>query len=78
MRAAVKSSSMHQTASTACVFRTRAQHAHCTLVRLAPTRHTSSHAWCVMRAHRCEDIIEGEPAELLVLSQDDTFMAFKV
>lgn len=27
---------------------------------------------------RCEDIVEGEPAELLVLSQDDTFFNFKV
>jgi len=27
---------------------------------------------------RCEDIIEGEPAELLVLSQDDSFFNFKV
>lgn len=29
-------------------------------------------------AFRCEDIVEGEPAELLVLSQDDTFFNFKV
>lgn len=27
---------------------------------------------------RCEDIVEGEPAELLVLCQDDAFMNFKV
>jgi hypothetical protein len=28
--------------------------------------------------HRCEDIVVGEPAELLVLSQDDSFTSFKV
>jgi hypothetical protein len=27
---------------------------------------------------RVEDIVEGEPAELLVLSQDDAFYNFKV
>jgi hypothetical protein len=33
---------------------------------------------CDVTVCRCEDIVEGEPAELLVLSQDDTFFNFKV
>lgn len=34
-----------------------------------------SFAFCTCR---CEDIVEGEPAELLVLCQDERFVNFKV
>jgi hypothetical protein len=33
---------------------------------------------CYICPCRCEDIVEGEPAELLVLCQDERFVNFKV
>lgn len=44
-----------------------------------PVTHMDGVRVCtVLLCHRCEDIVQGEPAELLVLSQEDTFFNFKV